>query len=152
WMIRRQDRNEFLRCAIPYVPVRVRLRVGLPPRRCVSCTCVDVELIDVKLAWARHWRAPPSLLVLICSEMTVPVFVPAFRACRSPLACGSGLQFCAKNKIRAGKVVARDCAGFCAALVRVPFRFFRFFRRGKTSALPAKHRCLLMAGELGFEP
>jgi hypothetical protein len=60
--------------------------------------------------------------------MAVPVFVPTLRACRPPLACGSSLKFCAKNEIKSEKLVTSDCAGFCAALVRVPFRLFHFFR------------------------
>ena len=45
-----------------------------------------------------------------------------------------------------------NCVRFCGALVRVPFRFFRFFRGPETAKLCRKHRVLLMAGELGFEP
>jgi len=136
--------------------VTPRAWLGLSRRRRVICAVVDVEAIEIRLARG-HGRclvlgaAQAALLVLICSEMTVPVFVPALPACRPPLAYCSSLQICAKNKLRAGKLVTSDCAGFCAALVRVPFRFFRFFRRGKMSVLSAKHRCLLLAGELGFD-
>ena len=45
-----------------------------------------------------------------------------------------------------------DCAGFCASAVRRPFRFFEFVRGAKGGSKSPKHRRLLLAGELGFEP
>src|SRR5690348_6701746 len=41
---------------------------------------------------------------------------------------------------------------FVPASVRVPFRFFRFFRGSEVMMFCRKHRYLLLAGELGFEP
>jgi hypothetical protein len=41
---------------------------------------------------------------------------------------------------------------FVSALVRVLFRHFRFFPGLETAKFCRKHRCLLLAGELGFEP
>jgi len=43
-------------------------------------------------------------------------------------------------------------SNFVSALVRVLFRHFRFFRGSETNEFWGKHRCLLLAGELGFEP
>ena len=131
-------------------------RAALPSRRRrVIHAVIDVQAFERKFRrfMTRHRRGlPPETSRRKLRQRAVSDFVsnlPHTR--RVPDARDDARAVQWLRSVRR-KLQRTTVSYFVVALVRVLFRHFRFFRRSETAEFCKKHRCLLLAGELGFEP
>ena len=117
---------------------------------------VDVEAHDRRFRrfmWAHHRRAlPPGSTQRKLRRTTVSDFVSELPQTRRLSDVRDDARTAQWLRSARRKLRRTTVSDFVVALVRVLFRHFRFFRGSETTVFCRKRRCLLLAGELGFEP